>query len=169
MAIFKSLKIGTTQYDIEDHRISTSASVANDTNWKTASGGTTAAASGDIYLYTSNTKYATSNGWTYITRPDGLTECWKAMSIGSVSMGDWWGNVCYADNVISQAQRTYPVTFASEPMVFYTPAATAYNFWLYTGSAGNTTVAPNRGMARASSTGTATEVVIYCHVIGVKA
>lgn len=65
--------------------------------------------SGDIYIQTAtSTTIQTSGNWKYITRQDGVTECWYKASFNSGTGFTYWGGCTYKD----VGGVTYPVTFS---------------------------------------------------------
>ena len=103
---------------------------------------------GDIYLKKfdcyDETHY--SNNWTYFTDETGLTICWKIIS-GNIDPSTTWGPYAETvDGIIPVAERTYPVTFKSQPAVhifFNSPWA-----WGFTNAGANQGVTQclNQGM-----------------------
>lgn len=170
MAVIKTLKVSNgSSWGIQDHRLTSSANAVSDANWKSANNTANAASNGDIYLRTgSMPTVQTSNGWYYITRPDGATECWKTVSIGNVSASSWWGNYCYSSTLSSQSAVTYPVTFSEAPCVIMFIESTAYNGFIGLGVSASTTYPARPYLLRPGSAGSFQGVKIFYHVIGKK-
>ena len=146
------LKVNGTTYDINDIRVSIGTAAPSD-----SAGGAT---NGNIYIR--NVAVGTSNGWSYIIRPDGYAECWTRIDCGSPSFGTW-GVMHSVDNPTGLTALNFPVTFTEVPVV--TASVAGGSVTTFT-NAGNTTSKTRAAACGACTMGSGGSVVVCYHAIG---
>lgn len=164
MANFCNLKVNSTEYWMWDKRIQTSVSNS-----------TPSGAVGDVYFKAENV-IAKSGNWYYVTRPDGIKECWAAIPFSNCAVTTGW-NGSYAGDLCGSGKpwgtswdssTTYckfPITFSSIPSVTVGSYPTNGDHWIYISSDASTTRGPAVSLGRAAS-GTCSGVITM-HAIGI--
>jgi hypothetical protein len=85
-------------------------------------------------------EYGTSGIWTYRKWASGIAECWGTTDIVTVESWVQWGGMYTAPNAIPS--HTYPVKFASVPMLQITYRAVNYGGLHYVETTGTATNTP---------------------------
>ena len=147
------LKVNGTTYDINDIRVSIGTAAPSD-----SAGGAT---NGNIYIR--NVAVGTSNGWSYIIRPDGYAECWTRIDCGTPSFGTW-GVMHSKDNPTGLTALNFPITFTSAPVVTASVAG-GCSGTIFT-NAGNVTSTTRAAACGVCTMGSGGSVIVSYHAIG---
>lgn len=109
------------------------------------------------------TEYGTSGIWTYRKWSNGIAECWGTSA--TVTMDSWkeWGGMYTASNVIPS--YTYPVQFASAPMLQITYRAIKNGGLHYVETTGTATRTPSVSVMR-GTTGNGSQGCVHFYAIG---
>ena len=109
------------------------------------------------------TEYGTSGIWTYRKWSNGIAECWGTSA--TVTMDSWkeWGGMYTAANVIPS--YTYPVQFASAPMLQITYRAIKNGGLHYVEATGTATHTPTVSVMR-GTVGNGSQGCVHLYAIG---
>lgn len=84
--------------------------------------------------------------WTYRKWASGIAECWGTTEPKNISISNPWGTLYTLDNAFES--YPYPFEFAKSPTVTALPETQNGNFWIFTGSGGNTIQTPTINAVR---------------------